>query len=155
MKKIDVGRGLFALVDDCDYPKLSECKWKAYQRKNTFYAIRSEKGKSVAMHRQILGLRGRNEICDHADGNGLNNQRDNLRACTMRENNLNKRGYKNNSQRLKGVKQVSKRRYMARITHFGKIIYLGTFDCPRKAAHAYNEKAKELHGEFARLNSLE
>lgn len=155
MKKIDVGRGLFALVDDCDYQELSKYKWRADKLKRTFYAKRSEAGKSVSMHRQILGLTKRDEFCDHADGDGLNNQRANLRQCTLQENNQNKRGYKNNTQGFKGVKQVSKRRFMARITHFGETVYLGTFDCPKKAAYAYNEKAKELHGEFARLNSLE
>lgn len=155
MKKIDLGRGLFALVDDCEYPELSKHRWRAQKGKNTFYAVRRDGKKMVLMHRQILQLSGRFDFCDHIDGNGLNNQRENLRQCTIQENNINRRCYKNNAQGFKGVKQVSKRRYMARITHFEKIVYLGTFDCPKKAAHAYNEKAKELHGEFAHLNSLE
>lgn len=155
MKQIDVGRGLYALVDDCDYLGLCRYKWKAVKIKRTFYVFKSECGRQLSMHRHILGLKKRSDFCDHIDGDGLNNQRSNLRVCTVQENNQNKRGYKNNVQGLKGVKKVSPRRYMARITNFGKIFYLGTFDCPKKAAIAYNEKAKELHGAFARLNQVE
>lgn len=155
MKHIDVGRGLYALVDDCDYPELSKYRWRAIKMKRTFYPFKSENGKQISMHRHLLGLKKRSDFCDHIDGNGLNNQRSNLRVCTVQENNQNKQGYKNNKEGFKGVKSASKKKYMARITHFGKIFYLGTFDCPKKAALAYNEKAKELHGEFARLNQVE
>lgn len=154
MQKISLGRDMFALVDDADYPELSKYKWTCHGHRNTFYVTRSENGVPISMHRQILGLDNRKVVCDHKDGNGLNNQRDNLRACTILQNNLNKRTYKNNVQGFKGVKRVSKNRFMARIRHIGKTTYLGTFDCPKEAAHAYNEKAKELHGEFARLNKI-
>ena len=154
MKHIDVGRGLYALVDDCDYTELCKYRWRAIKMKRTFYPFKSENGKQISMHRHLLGLKKRSDFCDHIDGNGLNNQRANLRVCTVQENNQNKQGYKNNKEGFKGVKSVSKKRYMARITHFGEIFYLGMFDCPKKAALAYNEKAKELHGEFARLNEV-
>jgi hypothetical protein len=32
------------------------------------------------------------------------------------------------------------------------MVHLGSFDNPEDAARAYDKKAKELHGEFARLN---
>lgn len=158
MKKIDVGRGLFALVDDCDYLELSKYKWTAQRRKHTFYAMRSEGGKPVLMHRQILDLKQRFEFCDHIDGNGLNNQRDNLRRCTIQENNLNKSGYKNSQSQLKGISRKngkrSGERWISRITWSGVLLYLGTFTTKEAAIKAYNDKAKELHGDFAKLHTL-
>lgn len=32
--------------------------------------------------------------------------------------------------------------------------YLGSFDILEEAAESYNVRAKELHGEFARLNDI-
>jgi hypothetical protein len=40
----------------------------------------------------------------------------------------------------------------AAVTCDGPALYLGTFDTPVEATRAYDRKAIELHGEFARLN---
>ena len=41
------------------------------------------------MHRFICGVTNRKAKVDHDDGNGLNNQRYNLRPCTNGQNNMN------------------------------------------------------------------
>lgn len=159
MKKIPVGRGLFALVDDCDYPELSKRKWYALKhRTGKFYAISFVERKGVLMHRQILGVTDTKIKVDHENGNSLDNQRSNIRACTNSENMMNRGATANNKTGFKGVLKRGGRRtkqYKAQICVRGKIIYIGCFDTAKEAAHAYNEKAKELHGEFARLNAVE
>lgn len=153
MKEIDLGQGLKAIVDDCDFVELSKHKWRAVKGKYTYYAVRTENGKLMLMHRQILGVSDRRTLVDHENGNGLLNTRDNLRKCTFQENNRNKRGYKNNNAKTKGVQQVGAK-FSARITHNGKVFYLGLFANRDEAAAAYNKAAKELHGEFASLNRV-
>lgn len=159
MKQIDVGRGLYALVDDCDYPELCKYKWCALKhRTGRFYAITNSGGKSVLMHRLIMKARTFSEKVDHLDGNSLNNTRENLRIATNAENMRNRGIAGHNKTGFKGVIKRSDRRtkiYKAQIGVDGKTIYLGCFNTAQEAAIAYNEKAKELHGEFARLNQVE
>lgn len=159
MKHIDVGRGLYALVDDCDYPELSKRKWYTLRhRTGRFYAMAKISGKNVLMHRLIMKARAFSEKVDHLDGNSLNNTRENLRIATNAENMRNRGIAGHNKTGFKGVLKRSDRRtkkYKAQIGVNGKTIYIGHFETAKQAAIAYNEKAKELHGEFARLNQVE
>ena len=45
-------------------------------------------------------------------------------------------------------------KWRARITINGKTMHLGLFASAIEAARAYNEKAKELFGDFANLNEV-
>jgi len=92
MKKVLLTRGMHALVSDKDYKKVMQFKWYASQegrRGLKFYAIRWvkdpkygwEKKTKVRMHREIMGLPDGftdTRVVHHKDGNGLNNQRQNL-----------------------------------------------------------------------------
>jgi hypothetical protein len=53
----------------------------------------------------------------------------------------------------KGVMQF-RDRWRSRITINGKTLHLGMFATAADAACAYNEKAKELFGNFANLNEV-
>lgn len=92
---------------------------------------------------------------DHRNGNGLDNRRDNLRRATMSQNIANQfpRG---GSSKYKGVCR-SKRSggWLAQICVNRKSIYLGRFGTEEEAARAYDVKAKEVWGEFARLNFMD
>jgi hypothetical protein len=55
---------------------------------------------------------------------------------------------------LKGV-YPRKKRFAAEISANCKHYYLGLFKTPVEAALAYDAKAKELHGQYARLNFAE
>lgn len=159
MKKIDISTkkhpNTFALVDDCDFERLNQWKWHAVNRGNTLYAERLELrfGKNTAMHRMILGITDKHIQADHRDGNGLDNRRSNLRTCTHAENNRNKARGSRNTSGYKGVSWKKEHaKWGANICFGGKQVFLGYFFCLIKAAKAYDAAAKELHGEFARLN---
>lgn len=156
MKEIPLTQGKVALVDDDDYKHINQWKWFAWRSKvNTYYARRSS-GKAphqttIHMHRVIMGVSGDMEV-DHIDGNGLNNQRSNLRVCTHKQNAGNKKLRSDNALRYKGVTK-SWRRYLACIQGKDKgFERLGSFKTPEEAARAYDKAARERYGEYAKLN---
>lgn len=156
MKQIELTQGKMAIVDDADFARLCLFKWYAVmvKAKNStrWYAgrgIRTSCGvRRVLMHSEILGVKG----VDHADHDGLNNQRSNIRAATQTQNNQNRRKY-SSSSRFKGVRWREQRnRWEAYITLDGKQRYLGIFYDENKAAKAYDEAAVAF-GRFALTNS--
>lgn len=86
-------RGRSALVDDCDYERLSQYKWKAKASGGgNVYAVRNTlvggKNVTLRMHRVVLGYDGDQDV-DHINRDSLDNRRANLRVCTRAENLLN------------------------------------------------------------------
>lgn len=106
-------------------------------------------GKSVPIHRWLLrnpsGL-----FVDHANGNTLDNRRDNLRACTRSENVRNRAINQRHGVGLKCV-SLHRGRYTARIQVDGKRWSLGTFPTAAEAHAAYVAASRKHHGEFARF----
>lgn len=76
--------GKAAVVDDEDYERVVGIDWYGVQsRPNAKMVVRTgtKKGEFRYMHRVILGLKqGDLHLVEHKDGNGLNNQKGNLRA---------------------------------------------------------------------------
>ena len=157
MKEIELTQGQITIVDDEDYEYLSQWKWYAKLSISTgkFYAVRSDrtsgKHKTIWMHRVIMKTPKDMET-DHKDLNTLLNLRSNLRNATASQNRANKNAQKNNKNKYKGVSPSSKNRYMVNINRDGKRIYVGNYEKLKDAALAYDKKAIELFGEFARLN---
>jgi hypothetical protein len=83
---------------------------------------------------------------DHIDRNKLNDSLANLRLATKAQNGYNKRSFGPTS-RYKGVHQHQKG-FVAQISIGGVSKYLGYFQKEEDAARAYDEVARELHGEF-------
>jgi hypothetical protein len=106
--------------------------------------------KRIWMHRFIMNTPDGMET-DHRDMIRLNNQRYNLRTCTKAQNQRNRTKLSNNTSGFKGV-TFNNGRIQSQIKIDGKLIYLGTFPTPIKAAQAYNDAAIKYFGEFARLN---
>ena len=81
--RLEKNQGLFATVDDQDLPLVEGHKWYAHRVKGslTIYAKAKIAGHWVFMHHLIVGKRRRLEV-DHRDGNGLRNERANLRHVT-------------------------------------------------------------------------
>lgn len=157
MKNVPLTQGQYAIVDDEDYERVTQFKWQCHiDRSGQKYARRtdySNGGKRlVTMHSFIkpppVGM-----INDHRDGNGLNNQKTNLRECTRSQNCMNRR-----SRQPHGFKGIAFNRQLQKWVAFirtkGHTYHLGVFIEPISAARAYNQKAIELFGEFAKLNAV-
>jgi hypothetical protein len=152
-KQIALTKGHYAIVDDADYPMLSAYKWQASERGTNVYASTDINRKKVYMHRMIMdpaeGL-----TIDHRDGNGLNNQRSNLRTATKRQNIINRTRLRPNTKsKYRGVFAITNSKsWRAQIFVNGKTIYLGSYATEESAALAYNRAAQKHHGDFAKLN---
>lgn len=123
---------------------------------NTFYceAFINRKNK-IGIHRLIMKVNNSKLSVDHINGNGLDNRKENLRICSHKENLRNSRKPKNNTSGYKGVSwDKSRNRWKAYIIFDYKFKYLGRFKIKKDAALAYNKAAKDLFGEFAKLNDL-
>ncbi len=159
MKRIPLTQGKYATVDDEDYDWLMQWKWYANFDYHNWYAVRKgtkEKGKKrpmIRMHRVIMGAQAGQEI-DHENGDGLDNQKHNLRFCTHPQNNYNRANFHHTSK-YKGVSwKTAKGKWYVAIRHKGKHIFIGMYVDEDEAGRAYDEKAKELFGEFARPNNV-
>lgn len=108
--------------------------------------------KEVYLHRLLLN----NPKCvvDHIDGNRLNNCKSNLRVCSQKENSRNSIS-KGGSSKYKGVSWLKRdKRWYSSIMKDGKTYNLGCYKDEDSAAIAYNVKAKEFFGSFAKLNLI-
>lgn len=143
-----------AIVSDED-KDLSELRWNVFHNRDTnLYARCKGIPKSIAMHRVVMErILNRplkdNELVDHVNRDGLDNRRENLRLATHSQNAANMRVQKHNKLGVKGVSR-SKKRFTARIRFNGVLYFLGSFKTIEEASAAYEAKAVELFGEFAR-----
>jgi hypothetical protein len=155
VKMIPVGPKHFALVDDSDFDRVSALKWHPLKGKNTWYAARNATPDNpfILMHRFILGDIVKGKLTDHQDGNGLNNQRHNIRPANRSQNAQNSRPWRKRKDniRFKGVYRHCSG-WRAVVTVGKKYKSVGTYDTQEQAALAYDSAASELYGEFARLN---
>ncbi|UIW12540.1 MAG: hypothetical protein [Enterobacter phage ENC19] len=93
------------------------------------------------------------DTIDHIDLNPLNNDPSNLREASTQQNHYNKNGKPNTSSTYKGVSwDKSTCKWKVGIQHNKKKIHLGYFDDEVEAAKAYDAKAIEIGGQYARLN---
>lgn len=155
MREIPLTQGQVALVDDEDFERLNTYKWHAHKMGNTYYAARTGPRPDrhfIYMHHQIIGRPGTGCEIDHQDGNGINNQRYNLRLVTHEQNTMNRRSTKGVS-RFKGVSwHKDRNKWLSQIQTSRKRKYLGYFNSEEDAARAYDAAALEYFGEFAALN---
>lgn len=155
MKKIKIqNKNLFALVDDEVYEKLHKYKWYI----SCGYAVYGSKDNNFKsfekMHRIIMNAK-KGEIIDHIDGNKLNNQKNNLRFCTSKQNKHNSKKISGTKNKYKGVSYVKKLDlYQSRCRINGKDFFLGYYETNISAAYAYNKKASE-ESKYSLLNNLE
>lgn len=122
MKVIALTKNKEAIVDDDDFIRVSQYKWRAQYKRGLWYArscrkiIKSRNGKPthLYLHRFILNAPA-GSVIDHKSGNGLDNRKENLRFCTYTQNQANSRLRKDG---YRGVSFLSSRnKWQARIRH--------------------------------------
>jgi hypothetical protein len=147
--------GYVFVIDSEDCELVLSKTWHGVTIHGKKYIVHSYKDASgrcvnIYLHRFIFPVEGN---IDHVNGNGLDNRKSNLREVTQSENMMNSlpRGYT-----VSGYKGVSfhtpSGKWLARITINRKTRSLGLHPTKELAASAYNETAKDLFGDYARLN---
>lgn len=150
----EIKPGVFTLIDQQDLHLVEGHKWFFESKRVYRREYKDGKSKSFSLHRVIMNPPP-DMVVDHIDGNPLNNTRENLRICTMTENNYNRFPNKNSTSQFKGVHwEPIRGKWIASIRLNKKQKAIGTYADEHEAAHAYNKQAIIHHGEFAKLNPV-
>lgn len=149
---IPLTQGKYAIVDTEDLDKVSDLKWYYYGGYAKRVVRMGNTRRVVYMHRVITNASDGQEV-DHINGLKYDNRKSNLRLCNRKEQQFNMSMHRDNKSGYKGV-SFQRGKWRARLTTGGKEWDLGRYGTPLEAAKAYNEKAKELFGEFAYLNPV-
>lgn len=155
---IALTRGLRAIVDDDDYDLVVTHNWIAVRPAGTWYAqaniVVDGKRRTLQMQRLILNV-PHGMLADHRNRNGLDNRRDNLRAANRLDNARNRIRDCSKTSEFIGVcftkQRINPWRAQIQTKNTGKIT-VGFFANPLDAAFAWDDKAREIFGEFAVLN---
>lgn len=144
----ELSDGTFFKFDKEDYDLIKNYYWSI--KKKSGYVYTKYHQEEYFLHRIITNCPDDKKV-DHKNHDTRDNRKINLRVCTQQQNSFNmivknKTGYKGVSKNYNHYKAV--------IHNNGVTYNLGTFLTPEEAAMAYNEKAKELFGEFAYLNNI-
>ena len=133
-----VGRRAGTTIGSKGYRTITIKKWRYYEHRIAWYMVTGEDPTGFEI--------------DHINGDKSDNRFCNLRLATSQTNKANCGLSKSNSSGFKGVHRF-RDKWIASITHDRRVIHLGVFELPEKAAAAYDAKAIELFGEFALTNA--
>lgn len=144
---ITTAKGDKIVADAADYEVLSKFSWCISK---TGYPVANINGKTVKLHRYLLGVKDVSVIIDHINGDPLDNRRQNLRVCTNSENTRNCKVAKNNTSGYTGIRKIAKSgRYNVRITFNRQEIHIGNFENIEDAIEARIAAEKKYFGSFA------
>lgn len=140
------------IIDDEDLEKVIKYKW---QKSSSGYATTCIKnGNTMLMHRLVLNV-PKEKWTHHVNENKLDNRRVNLRICSPKQNHAARGITRHNTSGYKGVCwDKNRNKWMAYISIDNKFKQLGRHDNIIDAAKAYDKKAIEVHGEFAKVNNV-
>lgn len=149
-------------LDNEDYEFIINfCSWSLQisDKKTDLFYCRGQKNKIRHMMHRIIWERynklDKKQKIDHKDNNGLNNQKENLRIATTKQNGFNRRKNIKFTSTYKGVSKGYRNWWRAGIKLDNKTISIKNFESERDAAIAYDIYAKKYFGEFAKPNILD
>ena len=142
--------GRHILVSDRDWHNFSRQSWYI---DNYGYAANGNRKK---MHKLLVECDDKTKVIHHINSNTLDNRRENLAAVSRTVNAHQKKKKTNATSKYFGVCFLNAlKKWEVKVHKDGQKYYLGRFENEKDAAKAYNEKAKELFGQFANLNIIE
>lgn len=156
MRKIKLTQGKYTIVDNEDYQLLTQWKWQYDSRG---YASRGKKVNGrvirIMLHRIILDA-PKHYFVDHINRNRLDNRKENLRLCLLRQNLLNRGLNKNNKTGYRGVCRVkpsmnNRNPYKAGIKINNKLINLGYYATAEAAYNVFKVTFNKYNGDFMNL----
>lgn len=145
-------KGLHMLISKSDVSVCSRYKW--YLSKagypvtyGSYDKLESFGRGGIKIHRMLEPFVPKGMVVDHINRDRLDNRRENLRICTIAENNYNR-------TRTKGYKGVRKLKsgWVASVTKDGKKYEIKDIATEKDAAVMYDIMAEELFGHFAAKN---
>lgn len=152
---IKTNKGKEILISPEDYELVSQYNWYEKKSKNTSYAQANYKKDTkwikITMHRLIMGFPDKQ--VDHANHNGLDNRRENLRLCTHSQNMMNM-NQKRNRLGIKGIIKNDKK-FQVRVSVNNIRRTFGSYWTLEDAVKVYDSCLHYLHKEFAMTNSKE
>lgn len=139
-------------IDIDDLPKIENNKWYVTKRKSIEARIN---WKLVKIHRKILWVVNPLLVVDHINWDIMDNRKLNLRICSQSDNMKNTKVRWKETGKTSIYKWVyrSRNKWVWRITA-NKITFSKIFDDEKDAVIWYNDKAKELFWEYARINNI-
>lgn len=149
-----------AIVDAADLPLVEGRRWCWAQSSpdKPGQVVAAESGVTTRLRQVLMGVSGTEWRVGHRNEDPLDCRRENLFMRNKQEQNRGAKKFRTKngqpcSSRFKGV-CLDKRwgKWVAHIVVDGRARHLGRFRDEIAAAEAYDEAARELFGEYARLN---
>lgn len=131
----------YTVVDDAIYDCVGSLAWSLTTTRGLNYALRSESGRTVYLHRVVCELQpGDGHVVDHINGDSLDNRRQNLRVVTNAENQRNRRPRTYGTSQYRGVYwNKAQAKWVARAMVDYRFVSLGSFDDEDKAGLAVED----------------
>lgn len=140
--------GLFALIDEEDFPLVSRHKWCPVLKRGAFYAMTTlydaggHRTRNTYLSRLLIGDACTGHFVDHRNHDTLDNTRGNLRIATHLENGRNREQAATSRRPYRGVRQEKG-------GHWSATVHIGGFVTAEDAARALDRIDAELVGDFA------
>lgn len=147
-KQVPLVNGGFTIVDDEDYFSVMRYRWRREKNGRTYYAVTHDGDIQIRLHRLLFKLKPGDPHVDHRDGDGLNNQRYNIRFANRCQQAQNFPLRLDNKSGIRGV-DWHKSRWRVRLQVNKEPINVGRFVSKEDALAARNKAEAEHFKDFA------